>query len=117
VKESLRSYIAGTGGEIRSLDGAVVVGEATGFPGVPDRQGEFSGTVRFLGHGGLLDWTLSDPQIDDESGALSVANARGERIVIAVLRDSEIPVLTTDGAAFFDGMYPPGSELDQIRFG
>lgn len=70
-KESFRAYIDGSiaNGEWTVADGATYTTPEFGFPvatGVVDPRGpggrvEFDGSVRFTGHGGILDTTIANP--------------------------------------------------------
>jgi len=114
VKASLRAYILQSGGEIRTSGGAILVDDVIHFPSVHGQSDSFRGTVHFVAHGGMLDWSFSDPQLDEESAHLSVTDARGERFVIAEIVGDSTPTLTSQGSAFFEGMYPAGARLDPL---
>jgi hypothetical protein len=102
---------------------------------------QFDGTVHFVGHGGQLDLTISDPRIETEgdTGTLYLdARSRGfgspdydeyDDVAFADLDlsgSSVVPsgqqisisdivaTLTEDGAAAFAGFYAPGAELDPV---
>ena len=115
VKASLRSYILQTGGEITVYDGAELRGGVIRFPAVPDQPGAFRGTVHFVAHGGMLNWRISDPQLDIQSGLLTVADSHSRRFAIAEIVDRASPRLTSDGATFFEGLYQAGAVLDPLE--
>jgi hypothetical protein len=115
VKASLRSYLAQSGGELLVSEGATFTGDLVVFPAAPGRSDEFRGRVRFLAHAGLLDWSFADPRIDGGC-ELSLVGASGKRFVMAAFSDLATPKLTSDGSLFFEGMYPPGAELDPLEF-
>lgn len=94
-------------------------------------RADYAGSVRFSGHGGLLDLTFANPTLrvtTPTSGVLEVsANgsrvdlalvdlARGSRSVVnGATRIANAPVtLTAAGAAAFEGYYAPGGALDPI---
>jgi hypothetical protein len=94
------------------------------------RQGtlRFRGEVRFTAHFGLLSVQISDPFIEfgTESVVLSAATD-GQRILLATLtlpeaatHDSHlswrgvVPRLSSAGSSLFNGVYPPGQELDLL---
>ena len=72
-KETFRSYISGTiaNGEWTVADGATYetpdFGWADGVGSFDPSTGEgtisFDGSIRFTGHGGVLDTTVSNPQL------------------------------------------------------
>ena len=148
-KETFRSYISGSiaNGEWEVLDGATYETPEFGFTGAgafdqATGAGEltFAGGIRFTGHGGILDTTVSNPRVimlDAESGQLVLdvvgttqegEEVSAEGVVFAdldlsassrsaqdgVLVISDIPaVLTATGAEAF-GTYPAGDPLDPL---
>ena len=70
-KESFRSYITGVGDGVWQLDGADYVSpdfvwsEPAGLfdPAYHEGFAAFEGSVRFYGHEGVLDFTISDPRL------------------------------------------------------
>ncbi|WP_165877465.1 HtaA domain-containing protein [Agromyces fucosus] len=91
----------------------------------------YAGSVRFTGHGGLLDLTFANPTLrvtTPTSGVLEVS-ANGSRVDLAVVdlargskslvngatRIANAPVtLTAAGAAAFEGYYSAGGALDPL---
>ncbi|QYH35534.1 HtaA domain-containing protein [Salinibacterium sp. M195] len=146
IKESLRSYISGTiaNGEWAVSDGATYetpnFGWSTGSGVLDAGEGviAFDGALRFTGHDGILDTTLSSLELSfdgsttahlifDVSGTTQDGNPVDETGVefadiniagIAVtdgratLNDAPV-VLTETGSAAF-GTYPAGEALDPI---
>ena len=141
VKQSFRAYVAGAGGAIALSGGAVgSADEGFVFPateggdltfdaeGRPSGTGRFAGEVSFVAHGGLLSVGFSDPWLEagPERWALSVADATGQRGVIANLdaagavveADGSVTVpaaITLDGMMLIGDHYPPGTVLDPVR--
>jgi len=148
-KESFRAYIDGSiaNGEWATADGATyetpLFTWATGTGGYDAETGDadlaFTGSVRFTGHGGVLDTTIANPRVVivgdravlllDVSGTtqdgtpvsstgvefaeleLAAAERVGGGDLVAL---TGIPaVLTEAGAAAF-GTYEAGSELDPV---
>jgi hypothetical protein len=148
-KESFRSYISGSiaNGEWTVADGATYTvpdfGFSNGTGGYDPETAEgllaFAGSIAFTGHGGLLNTTVSNPQLRliDETSAivlLDIAGTTQEGAAIdskavefgsvdltgAVTTDDGVvtitaapAVLTAAGAEAF-GTYPEGEELDPI---
>lgn len=153
IKESFRAYISGTiangawetaGGAtyetpvFRWTDAVGTIEAATGLGEVA-----FVGSVRFTGHGGLLDVTIADPVLrfhgadveiladiaaTDPSGA-QVADAQRVPVATARITPSvvrwapgavnaweaigDVTLLET-GAVAFGGFYPAGEALDPL---
>lgn len=121
---------------MRSSSGSVTVvapanraGESYEFPGSGNTQpGIFSGAVRFVAHGGLLDVVLANPMLEwaSETGSLTVASrlvGSGPRYEIARLTDAKPQDdggvaadvrLTVLGSRLFGEVYPPGASLDPV---
>jgi Htaa len=94
------------------------------------RELAFAGGVAFSAHGGMLDVTLAEPVLvfDDEGTLLTVADMTlpggGARAVIATLAGwppapadatvALVPLLTEEGSALFNGVYPPGEAMDPL---
>jgi hypothetical protein len=88
-KESFRSYISGTiaNGEWTTADGATyATPDFSWADGVGDYDGTtgkgllgFTGSIRFTGHGGILDTTVSNPQLrfDDPDHAVLLLDVSG----------------------------------------
>lgn len=141
VKTSFRRYVS------HMVDGVCEVGKGTApvgggefrFPAAasipaPWNGGapmEFSGILRFVAHGGILNLTIVDPRIErGEAGGpllLSIADGAGldaHRLPFARLvpRAAGHPsaglsfgaVLTSEGASLFMGNYAAGDELDPV---
>lgn len=153
VKESFRAYISSSiaNGEWEASDGATYAtpsftfSDATGAVDAETGAGSisFPGTVRFSGHDGVLNLTISNPTIEfvgDGTGRLRFDarsnDAQGELAIdekqAVVGRIAELPALdpgeaehdvelhditvtlTADGAEAFAGFYPTGEELDPL---
>ena len=146
-KESFRSYISGTiaNGEWTVDDGATYETPSFGFSGGSGdyAHGEgsvaFAGSIRFTGHGGILDTTVANPELRFEGGSAKLyLDVRGTTqegaeideagVEFATLDlsghvvtpgDGEVFVqdapatLTADGAAAF-GTYEAGETLDPL---
>lgn len=133
VKQSFRSYVEGSGGEIvadagatRAADGTFLFEATAGSDlsldgGAPSGTGRFRGRVSFTAHGGLLSVTLTDPWIEaaDDGWVLSIAETATRRTAIARLgpvTDGALPAATTlDGMMILGDHYPPGTPLDPVR--
>ena len=94
----------------------------------------YAGSVRFTGHDGALDITLSTPVVkivSAKKATLSVLTG-GKRVVIANLKLAKAKHTTTKkaityksvpatlskgGVAVFGGNYPAGTKLDPVTFG
>ncbi|SFR92070.1 Htaa protein [Agromyces sp. CF514] len=92
---------------------------------------DYAGTVRFTGHDGALDLTLTNPTLVAKGvgSAALVVTANGNRVEFATVdlssaarstvdgatRFDNAPVtLTSAGSAAFDGRYEPGRSLDPL---
>lgn len=149
VKESFRSYIVGpiASGSISVADGATRSGSLFAFPqsssdvdGTTGTAG-YSGSVRFTGHSGALDLTLSNPSVrlTGASTATLVVDAQGISLEGAPidlkavdLADLALPAstssdgvttwtsapatLTAAGAEAFSGFYQAGDAIDPVTF-
>lgn len=105
------------GGASRTADGAFV------FPAIEGEELAFAGSVRFHGHAGVLDVTISDPRIEPrgDSADVTVALVSGrirfatvgalERAVAGVVSSADVAA-TDDGAYVLGGIYQPGAPLD-----
>ncbi|EAR24904.1 conserved secreted protein [marine actinobacterium PHSC20C1] len=146
VKESLRSYISGTiaNGEWAVSDGATYetpdFGWAAGSGQLDDGNGSltFDGTLRFTGHDGILDTTLTNLSIvfDGSTTAILVLDVfgttqdgtpvdeSGVEFVSIDISDIDVAdgtarldaaqtMLTEDGSAAF-GTYPAGEKFDPL---
>jgi len=153
-KESFRAYISGTiaNGEWQVLDGATYETPTFGWTGggTFDAEGSnasaspladlsFQGGIRFVGHGGVLDTTVSDPRlVITEEGASLLLDVVGETQSGVAVDAAEVPfadldlstaeitsdgdvitiagigaTLTEQGSAAF-GTYPAGDPLDAL---
>ena len=149
-KESFRAYVSGSiaNGQWQALDGATYAtpsftfGEGSGAVASGSATAEllFAGSIRFSGHGGILDTTVSDPRVtlvDAASGLLVLdvvgttqegAEVAAQGVEFAALDltaaarsvadgvltiDGIVAALTAEGAAAF-GTYPAGEPLDPI---
>ncbi|MCT2586766.1 HtaA domain-containing protein [Actinophytocola gossypii] len=152
VKESFRNYVRGPIAHGSwALDGVTGDGpfrwenltEGTFDPGTEAGLLDFAGSVRFTGHDGLLDLTLSQPQVRVTDGTAELLlNVRSKGLetpgyvelddaVFAsldldavepttddgVVTYTGVPAaLTAQGAEGFAGFYPEGTELDPLTF-
>ena len=148
VKQSFRSYVTGTiaqgsitGNGVGVSGGIFRFGQSTGGTFDPSTglgTSAYSGSVRFYGHGGLLDVTLANPvvRIDSASQAtLFVTVNGGAATPFATLNlaggtkstpsntvsYSGVPAsLTSQGAAVFSfngsSFYSTGEPLDAVSF-
>jgi len=149
-KESFRGYIDGSiaNGEWAVADGATYETPTFGFPGArgrldpraPNGAVDFDGSVRFTGHGGILDTTIANPVLafqgtDDAVLLLDVAGATMEGDVVEVTEARFVTVdltgqdltpvdgivtivdapteLTVEGEEAFPN-YPEGEAFDPI---
>lgn len=147
-KESFRAYIDGSiaNGEWTTADGATYATPAFGWTGTGgydadtgDADLAFTGSVRFTGHGGVLDTTIAHPRVVidgdravlllDISGTtqdgtpvstrgvefadLDITSAKqgGGGVVVAL---TGIPAVLTDAGAAAFGTYPAGEALDPV---
>ena len=91
----------------------------------------YAGSVRFTGHGGLLDLTFANPtlRVTTPTSAVLEVSANGSRVDLAVVdlargstslvngatRIANAPVtLTAAGASAFEGYYSAGAALDPL---
>lgn len=150
-KESFRAYIDGSiaNGEWTVADGATYATPSFGFtaengrldPRDPNGSIDFPGSVRFTGHGGVLDTTIANPVLifrgADEDALLlldvSGPTMEGDQVAVTatpfvtidlagqdlapvdgVVTIVDAPTtLTADGEAAFPN-YPAGTEFDPI---
>lgn len=151
IKESFRSYISGTiaNGSWETSDGASYAtplfdfsgGTGTYDPATESGTVNFSGSVHFTGHDGILDLTIANPTIEfDGAGEAALlvdmrsTNMEGEQAIdekqvwlgkitgarltaagekSAAFKDAPT-TLTDSGAAAFAGFYKAGQELDPV---
>ncbi|MFD6093501.1 HtaA domain-containing protein, partial [Oerskovia sp. NPDC060338] len=154
VKESFRTYIAGpiAQGGVTTSNGAS--GAATGLYSFPQsakssfdtasRKGavDFAGTVRFTGHGGILDVRLSNPRVvatgdkatlvadvdskDIEGGSFVQSGVTVATLDLAAAKVTtgngtttyaSVPAaLTAAGVPAFGAFYTAGDALDPVTF-
>jgi hypothetical protein len=142
-KESFRSYVGPSG---ITLGGGATRGANGVFSFVQTSSAEdhvsYAGSVRFTAHDGVLDTTLSDPQVvvaeDGSAGlVLDVRSATTSGGIVegtVVLADLDLhaatvtsageattfagvpAVLTAEGADAFSGFYAAGTLLDPVTF-
>jgi hypothetical protein len=144
-KESFRSYISGTiaNGEWTVADGATYETPNFGFDrgtGSYDGNGSlaFDGSIRFTGHGGILDTTVANPEVRFDGGTATLyldvrgTTQQGDAVDEPGVEFASIDLaghlestagdvsivdapatLTDDGAAAF-GTYESGEALDPI---
>lgn len=145
VKQSFRDYVTSpiakgaisTSGA-RSVGGAFVFGQASGstFNGATGTSA-YSGSVRFTGHGGILDLRLANPvvRVESASSATLLLSVNGATVPFATLALASASKRTADGAVTFSGVpaaltpqgaaafvngesqfYPAGTALDPLTF-
>lgn len=145
-KESFRSYISGTiaNGEWTVFDGASYETPEFEFPhgtgafGEAESRVSFAGAIRFTGHGGILDTTVSNPVLEwgggvgtlylDVSGTTQEGEPVDESAVAFAsltfdggvgtgrnLRFADVTATLTDAGAAAFGTYEPGEPLDPLR--
>lgn len=148
-KESFRSYISGSiaKGSWTTADGATYTTPSFGWSGgsgTTDVSGAgtvgWTGSVRFTGHGGILDTTIADPTIEvtGPTSAMLHLDVRGTTQDGAAIDELDVPfatldltahpvdpaagtvvldaaaaTLTQEGATAF-GTYPAGTALDPV---
>lgn len=143
LRRSFRDYITGpiARGSISVAGGAGSSGGTFTFPqtgaATQDGGADYRGSVRFRGHGGILDVSLADPSVRLEQsgrGSLS-AQVDGRRITVATLNlagsarsttdgttaYTNVPAtLTADGSSLFryngSSFYPAGTVMDPVSF-
>ena len=112
IKKSLHEYVRSSEGSIEVGDGAWLEGDEVVFPGAGSDGESFTGYVRFIAHGGMMDWRLADPQFQEGATVISLAGRRGARVDFATIDDGIR--LTVDGAVMLGGFYPAGTVLDPL---
>lgn len=146
LKQSFRSYVVSSTAKgtisttgVGGSGGAFVFGQASGgsFNGSTGTS-NYSGSVRFVGHGGVLDLTVANPvvRIDSSLSATLLLNVNGagrvsfaslnlaaatKSIADAAVSYSGVPAtLTAQGASAFTytgaQFYPAGTALDSLSF-
>jgi hypothetical protein len=124
VRRSFVAYVRGNQGTVTLGGGVTETDEGFVFPGDSVAL-EFTGSVHFEAHGGMLDVTIGDPAfaISGDAGTLGVTTgAGGERTTIARLIEiqgddpaSGQLLLTYEGTRLLGDVYAPGSPLDGFR--
>jgi hypothetical protein len=143
VKQSFRSYVEATGGEIetlggagRSEDGAFTFTAEPGGDlalndaGIPQGRAAFAGEVKFKSHGGMLNVTLADLELEigPQGAVLTVTEGgpRPRRLEMARLDltavspgeagELVIPAaLSVEGCQVLGDHYPARTALDPVR--
>lgn len=104
-KESFRAYIDGSiaNGEWTVADGATYDTPAFGFPSVsgrldPSGSVGFAGSVRFTGHGGILDTTIANPVVvlRAQGDSLLLLDVSGPTMAGDQVAVTETPFVTID---------------------
>jgi hypothetical protein len=148
VKESFRAYLSGsiangewtTSGNVSYNTPSFTITGSEGWISRDGATGQLvtDGEIRFMGHGGILDQTLSDPAVSiaeesialvfDVSGDTQEGVSVDEAAVPFVSGDSELSIdsangewsatdvataLTEEGASAF-GTYPAGEPFDPV---
>lgn len=139
LKQSLLDYVESSEGRARCGSGATRNGNGFCFPCTQSGTGKeplaparFDGSVSLEAYGGMLSFTIASPAVEagHHGFVLSVDSPAetGRRITLAQLQDvvltgganggmrraTATPVLTLQGAEFFDGFYSTGTALDQL---
>lgn len=125
IRRSFVNYVRGNGGTVTLKGGTAESDEGFVFPGIPGDPHAFTGSVRFVAHGGMLDVRLGDPAflLDGEAATLRVttdeagAGATIARVVGVEgsdLAGAEL-LLTVEGSRLLGDVYQPGSRLDGFR--
>lgn len=130
VKQSLRTYVIGVGGDFAAdsparLDDGIVVLPLTADSSEDGvRVLRFAGMIRIYAHSGMMNVRWADLQIElaDAGARLTVAgdNPGDERVTIAALQvdaaaDRRFGAVLADGAVGkFGGTYAPGTALDDL---
>jgi hypothetical protein len=145
VKQSFRDYVSGpiaagsiSTTNVRSTGNSFVFGQATGgtFNGSTGTS-NYSGSVRFVGHGGVLDLTLANPvvRVDSSASGTLLLRVNGATVPFATLALGSGSRSVTGGATSFTGVsatltaagaaafvngdsqfYPAGTALDRVSF-
>ncbi|MDM4762247.1 HtaA domain-containing protein [Galbitalea sp. SE-J8] len=120
-KESFRAYISGTiaNGEWRVGDGATYATPDFGFSGGTGTYNgstglvSFPGSIRFTGHGGALDTTVANPQLQfvDANTALLLLDVSGPTMDGDQIDESAVQFVTLDLAGGTVGVSPDGTTL------
>ena len=148
VKSSFRSYVTGTIARgsittsgVGSSGAGFVFGQSTGgsfSEATGTGSSNYSGSVRFYGHGGLLDLTVANPVVTvtgPSTAVLSLSVNGGAPVAFAnlnlaagtkstannTLSYAAVPAtLTAQGSAVFEfngsSFYPAGTSLDPVSF-
>ena len=114
IKKSLHEYVRSAEGSIEVADGARLDGDEVIFPADDGVEGAFTGSVRFLAHGGMMDWRLAAPHLEDGGSIVTIGGRRGARVQFASVEAGEVS-LTLDGAILLGNFYAPGTALDPLR--
>lgn len=114
IKKSLHEYVRSTEGSIEVADGARLDGDEVIFPADDAVQGAFTGSVRFVAHGGMMDWRLAAPRLEDGGSTVTIGGRRGARVQFATA-DADGVRLTLDGAILLGNFYATGTALDPLR--
>jgi hypothetical protein len=132
VKSSLGAYVEAMEGSIEVAGGVLAEEGCFRFPAAEAdglRPPRFAGMVRFVAHGGELDYRISNPAVVEDGDALLLEVdgwPSGGRVILARLLDLErdqgspsnftaSPALTREGVAVFGEFYPPSTRLDALR--
>lgn len=143
LRRSFRDYITGpiAHGSISVSGGASSSGGTFTFPQSGSAKGDggaaYRGAVRFTGHGGILDVSVSDPAVTIDSGRSGslTATVGGRRLTVATLNlgasarsesggattYANVPAtLTAQGSTLFtyngSSFYPAGTAMDPVTF-
>ena len=130
IKRSFVDYVAASSGVVTAT-GVSTSPDGYTFPRSEATPTElrFTGVVEFAAHGGMLAITVANPAIErhEDKTELTIddPNVPGGRLAFATL-DPGAPddaglvtaraVLTREGSRLFDGYYPTGIELDDVRY-
>lgn len=114
IKKSLHEYVRSSEGSVEVDEGAWLDGDEVIFPADDAIEGAFTGSVRFLAHGGMMDWRLAAPHLENGGSIVTVGGRRGARVPFATIEAGDVR-LTLDGAILLGNFYATGTALDPLR--
>ncbi|MFD4423144.1 HtaA domain-containing protein [Agromyces sp. NPDC058484] len=126
IKQSLIEYVRGMAdGTAEAAHGAVATDQGFEFPGSPEADLAFRGTVTLTGHSGMLHLVFRDPALvrGDDGWVLTIADPDDPAIRLPFARIASLTqegggrrasgsALTADGADLFFGPYVEGTPVD-----
>lgn len=114
IKKSLHEYVRSSEGSVEVDEGAWLDGDEVIFPADDAIEGAFTGLVRFLAHGGMMDWRLAAPHLENGGSIVTIGARRGARVPFATNEAGDVR-LTLDGAILLGNFYATGTALDPLR--